>query len=147
MQINLEVMYYMYESPFLNSLRSYIRQYSIIILPQIMACPLLGAIPLPETMLSYYQLEPAEYIFRWIFTKCKSCHSKLHLKISSTTWLSFCLGLNVLSTSLEAINVLHNRLKQTRFILVINQMMMHNWCSRKVVSYIFDLLVSHPRLI
>ena len=85
---------------FISSLRpsdAYMRQFNMPTLVEIMACRLFGAKPLSEPMLPYCQLDPKEHIFNEILTKIpKFSFKKILLKMSTTKWLPFCLGLNVL---------------------------------------------------
>ena len=63
----------------LNSLRprdTYMRQYNTPTLVQIMACRLIGAKPLSETMLPYCQQDSKEHISVKFYLKFKSFHSR-----------------------------------------------------------------------
>ena len=63
----------------INSLRpsdTYMRQYNIPTLVQIMACRLFGAKPLSEPMLPYSQLDPKELISLKLYLKFRSFHSR-----------------------------------------------------------------------
>ena len=91
---------HLYGTPSLNSLRpgdTYMCQWTRPSLLQIMACHLISAKPLSETMLGILSNGPLGTnisetpikIWRFSFTK-------MHLIMSSAKWWPFCLGLTVL---------------------------------------------------
>ena len=70
----------LFKSQWLNSLRpsdTYMHQYNIPTLVQIMACHMFGNKPLSELMLPYCQLDPKEHISLKFYFKFKSFHSRI----------------------------------------------------------------------
>ena len=55
---------------------AYIRQWTGLVLVQIMACRLDGAKPLSEPLLTYCQLDPKEHISITFYSKLKYLHSR-----------------------------------------------------------------------
>ena len=85
----------------INSLRpsyAYLHQQTELVpsLIQITACRLLSDNPLSEPMMAYSQSDLKEHISINFFWSSKYFFKKIHLKMSSAKWRSFCLGLNVL---------------------------------------------------
>ena len=60
-----------------------------------MACRLFGAKPLSEPMLPYCQLDSSEILFKIQ----KFSFQEMHVKMLSSKWRPFCLGLNVLNVN------------------------------------------------
>ena len=83
-----------------NSLKlgdTYMQPYMQPSLVQIMACCLFGTKPLSEPMLAFCELDPWEQTSVKFSMKFKNFHSrKTFLKMLSTKWQPFRLGLNVL---------------------------------------------------
>ena len=67
---------------------AYMRRWTRSALVQVMAWRLSGTKPLPEPMLTYYQLDPWEQTP----VKIESKYKKMLLKILSAKWQPFCLG-------------------------------------------------------
>ena len=65
-----------------------------------MACRLVGAKPLSETMQEYWQLDSQETNFTEILIEILTFpFKKMRLRVSSAKWRPFCLGLNVITDS------------------------------------------------
>ena len=80
----------------------YMRKKTALSLVQIMACRLFGGKPLSEPMMAVYEINLEEHISMKFNLKIKSFHSRKYLKMSSTKWRPFCLGLIVLRIHSQA---------------------------------------------
>ena len=70
---------------------------------QVMVCGLTAPIPLPESMLTYCQLDLYRNSFSEISIKINFPFKNTHLKMSSVRWWVFCPAFNVLSKHVNSI--------------------------------------------